>query len=494
MSSTNRKLRVFLCHAKEDKPIVREIYRQLIAEGWLDVWLDDEKLLPGQEWDIEIEKAVEQADVVLVCLSNKSVDKEGYVQKEIRFVLNIADEKPESTIFVIPLRLDDCVVPRRLRTWQWTDYFPKGNQKIAYARLLKSLNLRAAKLDIESDKDTLKGNLQQVVIQKEGEEQVEHEKIEMARKVEEDINAKTDKHLLAIQNTTEESLAREKVVRGQKTTSDHVIKKETQYPVKKDEVEKKKEPGWQNNNARRVGRIFRGGSILFVLFVGFWFTYQFASSYLIHKNEIVFLPDVPIETSGDLIDLNQAAQILNNRSQLLGYTGVLFDVSNNGEIVGEIPVAINLDTFVAKISIMGLVEFVDFGESPPSEGSTVRTDFNNKYVHQIDGQEWHTIMSNREIKTASVDENSHTSPVTYEINFTLTEAGKKIFSDHTSQNVSNYLGIVLDKVVIWSPIINSPITGGEGTIQGNFTDEEAQTLAVILQTEPLPSPIILKPK
>ena len=69
----NRKLNVFLCHAKEDKPTVRELYRQLSAEGWLDVWLDAEKLLPGQEWDIEIEKAVEHADVVLVCLSTHSV-------------------------------------------------------------------------------------------------------------------------------------------------------------------------------------------------------------------------------------------------------------------------------------------------------------------------------------------------------------------------------------------------------------------------------------
>jgi hypothetical protein len=140
-----RPLRVFLCHAKEDKPVVRDLYHQLTAKGWMDVWLDVEKLLPGQEWDIEIEKAVEQADVVIVCLSNKSVDKEGYVQKELRFVLNIADEKPEGTIFVVPLRLDDCAVPRRIRAWQYVDYFPKDNQKWAYQRLIESLELRAGK-------------------------------------------------------------------------------------------------------------------------------------------------------------------------------------------------------------------------------------------------------------------------------------------------------------------------------------------------------------
>ena len=66
MATTDRKLRVFLCHASQDKPIVRELYQRLLAEGWIDPWLDEEKLLPGQDWDAEIEKAVEDADGVIV--------------------------------------------------------------------------------------------------------------------------------------------------------------------------------------------------------------------------------------------------------------------------------------------------------------------------------------------------------------------------------------------------------------------------------------------
>src|SRR5512143_2058877 len=97
-----RKLRVFLCHASQDKPIVRELYQRLLAEGWIDPWLDEEKLLPGQDWDLEIEKAAEAADAVIVFLSNNSVSKEGYIQKELRFVIDIALEKPEETIFIIP--------------------------------------------------------------------------------------------------------------------------------------------------------------------------------------------------------------------------------------------------------------------------------------------------------------------------------------------------------------------------------------------------------
>ena len=83
MPTEKRLLKVFLCHASQDKPVVRGLYQKLLAEGWMDPWLDEEQLLPGQDWDMEIEKAVEAADAVIVCLSNNSVTKEGYVQKEL---------------------------------------------------------------------------------------------------------------------------------------------------------------------------------------------------------------------------------------------------------------------------------------------------------------------------------------------------------------------------------------------------------------------------
>ncbi len=35
----NRKLKVFLCHFSNDKPAVRELYKRLNAEGWIDPWL-----------------------------------------------------------------------------------------------------------------------------------------------------------------------------------------------------------------------------------------------------------------------------------------------------------------------------------------------------------------------------------------------------------------------------------------------------------------------
>ena len=148
---TSRPLRVFLCHYSVDKPTVRELYQKLSAEGWIDVWLDEQKLFPGMDWNLEIERAVEEADVIIVCLSSNSVTKEGYVQRELKYALDIALEKPEGTIFVIPLRLDNCEPPRRLRGWQYADYFPESLRPWAYQRVLESLKIRAKLLGISSN-------------------------------------------------------------------------------------------------------------------------------------------------------------------------------------------------------------------------------------------------------------------------------------------------------------------------------------------------------
>jgi hypothetical protein len=111
-----RPLRVFICHSSNDKPAVRLLYRRLITEN-IDAWLDEERLLSGQDFNFEIAKAVRKADVVIVCLSRESIIKAGFIQKEIKYALDVADEQPEGAIFLIPLKLQECEVPERLRRW-----------------------------------------------------------------------------------------------------------------------------------------------------------------------------------------------------------------------------------------------------------------------------------------------------------------------------------------------------------------------------------------
>lgn len=135
MSTSSRKLRVFLCHASQDKPIVRELYRRLLAEGWIDPWLDEEKLLPGQDWTIGTEKAVETTDAMVVCISNASVTKEGYVHREIRFGLSLAQEMPEGKIYILPARIEDASVPNSLSGLQWVNLYEDNG----YSLLIRGL-------------------------------------------------------------------------------------------------------------------------------------------------------------------------------------------------------------------------------------------------------------------------------------------------------------------------------------------------------------------
>jgi formylglycine-generating enzyme required for sulfatase activity len=153
--TTSRPLRVFLCHSSADKPAVRELYQKLRNEPWIQPWLDEEELYPGQDWETEIEKAVESSDVVLVCLSNGSINKRGYVQKELRFALDVALEMPDETIFIVPLRLEECTPPRSLRDWQYADYF-EGQRERAFQRLLVSLERRVDALGLIFEMSAIK--------------------------------------------------------------------------------------------------------------------------------------------------------------------------------------------------------------------------------------------------------------------------------------------------------------------------------------------------
>lgn len=124
---------IFISYASEDKEIVEEIFTSLTQKGHT-VWMDKKNLVPGQNWKIEIEKAINFSDIFLACLSNNSVDKQGYVQKELKTALDFADQKPESTIYIVPIRLDNCEVPFSLKELQWANYFePNGMELILNA-------------------------------------------------------------------------------------------------------------------------------------------------------------------------------------------------------------------------------------------------------------------------------------------------------------------------------------------------------------------------
>lgn len=212
--------------------------------------------------------------------------------------------------------------------------------------------------------------------------------------------------------------------------------------------------------------------------------------YLAPKSTVVFEADHSLVTSVKKADLEATAAILTERSQQLGYKKISFHVSLQNEIVGEIPAALNPQKVADEIKTIGLLEFVDFGSEPQNTGVVIHTDLNDKYFPASQEPRFHTIMSNEGIEAAVVTEGLIAK--SYVISFVLTDEGSEIFTKFTSSHRGTYLGIVLDTIVISTPMINEPITGGEGSISGDFTEEEAIHLAAILQTKPLPIPIKIK--
>jgi hypothetical protein len=87
--------------------------------------MDIRRLLPGQNWARAIECAIETSDFFLACFSENSVGKRGGFQAEIRYALNCARQVPLDEIFIVPVRLDACPVPRSIhREFQYCDLFP----------------------------------------------------------------------------------------------------------------------------------------------------------------------------------------------------------------------------------------------------------------------------------------------------------------------------------------------------------------------------------
>jgi len=126
-------IRPFLSYAHEDRQQVRDLYDRLKAAGF-DPWLDDEQLRGGQTWELEIKQAIKSCDFFMACLSSKSVNKRGFVQKELKQALTFVDEFPEGQVFVIPIKLEQCPMPASLQIYHCIDLLrPDGFDKLVSA-------------------------------------------------------------------------------------------------------------------------------------------------------------------------------------------------------------------------------------------------------------------------------------------------------------------------------------------------------------------------
>lgn len=130
---------IFVSYASLDRERVKEIV------NWLDdarfrSWVDYRQLLPGQKWDYEIKRALDRATIIVLIISNNSIDKRGYVQREIRLALEKNEERLIDDIFIIPILLDDdATVPSQLSDFQFLRYHAPDSERLLTTAIRQQL-------------------------------------------------------------------------------------------------------------------------------------------------------------------------------------------------------------------------------------------------------------------------------------------------------------------------------------------------------------------
>lgn len=203
--------------------------------------------------------------------------------------------------------------------------------------------------------------------------------------------------------------------------------------------------------------------------------------------------DLP-EASVTAENMSTARQIVENRVNGLGVTDAVVQQAGTTRILVELPGETDPEAVLSTLRETGLLEFVDFSSLDANTaisliGATIQTDYGmtpEQLAGQADGQIYHTVLTGAELGDAGVTV-SQTGG--YEVTLSFKGDGVAKFSEYTTNNVGNILAIVLDKQVISAPSIQVPITDGAAVIQGTFTYEEANALAVQLRYGSLPIPL-----
>ncbi len=124
------RVQVFIAYVREDRGAAERLHDALRDLGF-SPWMDVRNLVPGQNWPRAIEIAIETADFFVACFSENSVTKRGGFQAEIRYALDCARQLPLDQIFVVPVRLNPCRVPRSIqKDIQYVDLFPDWHEGV----------------------------------------------------------------------------------------------------------------------------------------------------------------------------------------------------------------------------------------------------------------------------------------------------------------------------------------------------------------------------
>ncbi|MVM34857.1 TIR domain-containing protein [Spirosoma sp. HMF4905] len=116
----------------------------------IDAWIDTRCLLPGQNWKKEIPTIIQNSKLFIALISKYSLNKRGYIQREIKYALEVLKEVPSHDIYFIPVRLDESIpYDEGLLNLNWVDLYPSYSEGLR--RILTSLtNLNKKPLEFLS--------------------------------------------------------------------------------------------------------------------------------------------------------------------------------------------------------------------------------------------------------------------------------------------------------------------------------------------------------
>jgi preprotein translocase subunit SecD len=194
-------------------------------------------------------------------------------------------------------------------------------------------------------------------------------------------------------------------------------------------------------------------------------------------------PQTPVSNEA----MDGVLRIIRNRVDQLGVAEPVITRQGRDRILVELPGIQNPQRAIDLIGKTALLEFVDTATQSLPQGTewqgTDTAVLPNKTTLKIQKK---VILTGADFTDAQVTFDQFGRP---QVSFTFKSSAAKTFEDYTTKNVGKYLTIVLDNRVISSPVINSPIPGGKGVIEGGFTLESARDLAVLLRAGALPLPV-----
>jgi len=109
MRPFSTEFQVFFSYGRPDMRAVHNIHATLRSHG-ISGWMDVENISAGEDWRSSIKSAMRGSQLVLVFLSRRVIAREGHLQEEIQYALEIQRRKPPGATFIVPVGLDDCPI------------------------------------------------------------------------------------------------------------------------------------------------------------------------------------------------------------------------------------------------------------------------------------------------------------------------------------------------------------------------------------------------